>query len=134
MFKNPGSSIRSIAITFFWIASAIILVISFIMSFFAWPELYENFIGDIDNIEIFIKIFSFIAAPIIPIFGLYIFTLFLVGFGELVQNSTDIKEKLESRNNHDNSINPLSESAPVPDAAVMGDIIEHPYTDDNGEE
>ena len=136
MFKNPGSTIRSIAITLFGIVAAIFIIVSFILSFFVWPEIYESFIGFSDETEIFIKIVSFIVTPIIPVLVLYILTLFLVSFGELVQNSTEIKEMMENSIKPNNTFNPVVETnsaitIPVNNAE---EVIEHPYTEDDIQE
>lgn len=74
MFENPGTKIKKISIVLFWL-SVIVTVLS----------AFANMSSDDMVVSLALLIFG----PIVC----YISTLYLVAFGELVENTTAIKEQ-----------------------------------------
>ena len=77
MFENPGGKIRKIAVVLFWI-TVVIFVIA------ACAALIQ------EEVSLFLSLL--IVGPLTS----YISTLFLVAFGELVQNISELKDKIMS--------------------------------------
>lgn len=76
MFENPGGKIRKIAVVLFWI-TVVIFVIA------ACAALIQ------EEVSLFLSLL--IVGPLTS----YISTLFLVAFGELVQNISELKDKIK---------------------------------------
>lgn len=82
MFDNVGTKIKKVSIVLFYIVSLACLVLAFVLGFDSYYLFGHH--GVDFNAGIF---FGFlVGGPVIS----YVSTLFLVGFGELVENSTRI--------------------------------------------
>ena len=86
MFENAGAKIKKIAIVLFWIAVVASVIFAFV---FGWSEYYSHY--DYKWHKEFEPALFFpilIGGPLCS----YISTLFLVAFGDLVENTQRIKE------------------------------------------
>lgn len=84
MFENAGAKIKKIAIVFFWIAVVASVILAFV---FGWSE-YYSFYEWHKEFEPALFFPILIGGPLCS----YISTLFLVAFGDLVENTQRIKE------------------------------------------
>lgn len=75
MFDNPGKKIMQISKIVFWIVTIVSVILAFVLGFEKYYYSTEFYAG------IFFSLFF--GVPIMA----YVSTLFLVGFGELVENS-----------------------------------------------
>ena len=75
MFDNPGKKIMQISKIVFWIVTIVSVILAFVLGFEKYSYSTEFYA------EIFFSLFF--GVPIMA----YVSTLFLVGFGELVENS-----------------------------------------------
>ena len=75
MFDNPGKKIMQISKIVFWIVTIVSVILAFVLGFEKYYYRTEFYAG------IFFSLFF--GVPIMA----YVSTLFLVGFGELVENS-----------------------------------------------
>ena len=82
MFNHPGQKLRQMSICVFWIVT--ITSIGYGLYY-----IYDNF-DKLNRYRVLLQIFVCIIA--IPL-AQYINTLFLVGFGDLVENSEAVKRK-----------------------------------------
>lgn len=86
MFEDAGSKIKKIAIVLFWIAVVASVILAFV---FGWSEHYSSYSYRAYKEFEPALFFSFlIGGPLCS----YISTLFLVAFGDLVENTQRIKE------------------------------------------
>lgn len=85
MFKNPGLLIKTLATTLFCLE----VLFSFVYGFYYIITMYE-----INRIHIAIGILIIVLGFI----GSWISSLFIYGFGELVHNSTILKNKIDEEN------------------------------------
>ncbi|MBR4780936.1 MAG: hypothetical protein IK014_06220 [Lachnospiraceae bacterium] len=101
MFDYPGEKIKTVSKVMFWLETITCVVLAFVLG------IKEGRYGDTDfNAAIF---FSFlIGGPLVA----YISTLFLVGFGELVENSS-VKAAAVSANSEDTISSTLNNSSKV---------------------
>jgi len=88
IFENPGKKIKTISIIVFCLVTVLCVILAFVLGMKYYPYYY----GKNNHIEFNAPLFFglLIGAPL----TLYISTLFLVGFGDLVENSA--KEKNET--------------------------------------
>lgn len=107
MFSNPGSKIKSFGVFLFWLSTIGFVGFGLIYSFFTQNPLFFVLYG--------------VAAPI----GAYISCLYLVGFGELVQNSTEIKEHLIDDDDSQEDVPPARRKP------IVKNIEEIPYSGKN---
>lgn len=82
MFDCPGKVIKKVAIVLFWVVTCIYVILAFL---FGWEEVswYATTRSVFNPLTFFGLL---IGGPI----SAYISTLFLVGFGELVENSSKL--------------------------------------------
>lgn len=85
MFDNPGTKIKNVSIFLFWIASIACVILAFVLGFERLYHSYSFISGGYYKTHFNAGIFFgfILGGPLI----LYVSTLFLVGFGELVENS-----------------------------------------------
>ena len=103
MFENAGQKIKKIAIITFWIAVVASVILAFALG---WEKEYHSYYFSSGgyyttefNAEYF---FGFlIGVPLV----MYIETLFLVAFGNLVENTQTIKEKMTAPQDHSSEDN-----------------------------
>ena len=84
MFNNPGTKIKKLAKTFFWIEIVAVVVAILAMADFLFEEVE-----------------GLIAAVLILAVGVgvaYISALFLAAFGELVETNTKLLEEAQKKN------------------------------------
>lgn len=74
MFENPGTKIKKISIVLFWLSVIVIVILAF---------------ANMSSYDMLGALALLIFGPIVC----YISTLYLVAFGELVENTTAIKEQ-----------------------------------------
>lgn len=84
MFNNPGEKIKKFAKILFWILCIVFLVLTSVFGW-DWASYYKEFRPGF--------FFGFLLGG--PICS-YILTLFLVAFGELVQNSESLKANIKA--------------------------------------
>ena len=79
MFSNPGSKIKKVSVVLFWftICASVILALVFgIDTHYSWGREYST-------VNWAVILLCLVVVPVVS----YITTIFLVGFGELVENS-----------------------------------------------
>lgn len=74
MFENPGTKIKKISIVLFWLSVIVTVILAFV---------------NMSSYDMLGALALLIFGPIVC----YISTLYLVAFGELVENTTAIKEQ-----------------------------------------
>lgn len=87
MFENPGEKIKKIGKIWFWISVVAYVILAFA---FGWTEEY-GYYGSYTkfNAEIFFPLL--IAGPLVS----YISAIFLVAFGDLVENARSIDYRIK---------------------------------------
>ncbi len=83
MFDKPGKKIKELSVIFFWIGTVISVILAFV---FGIEKSYGYYYNEYTTFHAGIFFTLFIGIP----FVLYISTLFLVGFGELVESSSKV--------------------------------------------
>lgn len=89
MFENSAERLKKFAIALFWLSIAISVILAFV---FGWETIEETFYTRSYKVFHAEYFFTFlIGCPLVS----YISTLFLVAFGDLVENAQRIKEVTE---------------------------------------
>ena len=106
MFENAGGKIRKIAIVNFWIVVVVSVILAFVLGFeeeYQEYHIYYYGYGGYTTTEFYAEYFFgfLIGVPLV----MYIETLFLVAFGNLVENTQIIKEKTIALQNHSSEDN-----------------------------
>lgn len=87
MFTNSGSKIRTVAIVFFWVTVVVSAILAFSLG---WTRVYSRY-GDYTEFNSAIFFGFLIGVPALS----YISTLFLVAFGDLVDDMHNAKKAIE---------------------------------------
>lgn len=90
MFENCGEKIKKISIVLFWITLVASIILAFVLG---WDEVYHSYHYSYGGYteKVFRPLYFFTFFIGVPVSS-YISTLFLVAFGDLVENSDYIKE------------------------------------------
>lgn len=98
MFENSGEKIKKISVIVFWITVIVSVILAFVLG---WQEEYQSFSyfsgGHTEKVFKPLYFFTFLIG--VPVAS-YVSTLFLVAFGELVQNTQRINEAAEEIKNN----------------------------------
>lgn len=115
MFENSGKKIKGISVAVFWITVISSIILAFV---FGWQEEYHpsSYYSGGRTVTVFEPLYFFTFGVGVPVAS-YVSTLFLVAFGELVQNAQRIRELNEEiakvKEDKTNSISTTTISEPV---------------------
>ena len=103
MFENAGQKIKKIAIITFWITVVASVILAFALGWEKEYHSYYYYSGGYYTTEFNAEYFFgfLIGVPLV----MYIETLFLVAFGNLVENTQTIKEKMTAPQDHSSEDN-----------------------------
>lgn len=90
MFENSGKKIKGISVAVFWVTVISSIILAFV---FGWQEEYHSssYYSSGRTVTVFEPLYFFTFGVGVPVAS-YVSTLFLVAFGELVQNAQRIRE------------------------------------------